>query len=147
LLDLPAPDPDGLDPLPLEQALARLEAAQLVEHNLDRRQLRLHPLIHDFVRQRAETGCAGRVLDGLASELDRARAILALRADRLSEIARALASLSSRDSRTAATGALPDLCRMLRVEAHALSQPPTRSLGCPIRPSSLTPLHCTAARV
>jgi hypothetical protein len=144
MLDLPTLDPDGFDPVPLDQALARLEAAQLVERNLDRGQLRLHPLIQDFARQREEADSTGRMLDHLARELDGAKAILGLRADRLSEIARAFGSLSSRD---ATSGALPDLSRLLRVEAHALSltADPISRLPDPAQLAYAAALHGRAA--
>jgi WD40 repeat protein len=120
MLELPAPDPDGFDPPPLEQALARLETAQLVERDRRRGQLRLHPLIQDFALQRGEFGSAAQVLDRVVRELDSARPPLALPTDRLSEVARALEGLSRSAGGSAAAGAVVDLCRLLRVEAHAL---------------------------
>jgi WD40 repeat protein len=121
MLELPAPDPGGFDPPPLERALFQFETSQLVERNRDRQHLRLHPLIYDFARQRQESGSASRVLDRVARELDGGRAILALSGDRLGEIARAVDSLSKLGSGSEAGGALTELCRLLRAEAHALS--------------------------
>jgi WD40 repeat protein len=121
MLDLPEPDPDGFDPAPLEQALVRLEAAQLVERDQRRGQLRLHPLIQDFAQQQWERGASAHLLHRVARELNGAASILLMPADRLSEVARALEVLSKLDSGSKTARAVADVCRLLRVEAHAMS--------------------------
>jgi len=118
MLELPAPDPDGFDPPPLEQALFQLEMAQLVERNRERGQLRLHPLIQDFARRRQRPESTAQVLADLVQALDTAKPILALSVDRLNEIARALDSLSKLHIEPPA---LAHLSRLLRLEATTLS--------------------------
>jgi hypothetical protein len=146
MLELPTLDPDGFDPSPLDQALARLEAAQLVERNLNRRQLRLHPLIQDFAL-RQESGSTALFLDRIARKLDGARAILARRADRLSEVARALETLSKYNGGSGAAAVLADLCRLLRVESRALSltADPISGTPDPAQLAYLAALHGRAA--
>src|SRR5262249_11143797 len=104
MIELPAPDLEGFDPPPLEIALERLESAQLIDRNRERGQLHLHPLIQDFARQRQDLGDAARLLDRIVRELNGARSILALRAERLAEVARALESLSNHGRQSAAAG-------------------------------------------
>jgi hypothetical protein len=120
MLQRPESRPDGFDLPPIEQALAHLQAAQLVERDRTRGQLRLHPLIQDFALQQGDSGSTIQVFDHVARELDSARPILALASDRLSEVARALERLSKSHGASAAAGEVVDLSRLLRVEAHAL---------------------------
>jgi WD40 repeat protein len=143
MLELPAPDPDGFDPPPLEQALARLEAAQLVERNRSRGQLRLHPLIQDFSRQQQEPGSAAGSIERVERQLEGATAVLGVPTGRLGVVARAFESLSRLDSGSAAAGAVADLCRLLRVEAHALSVTTDPSSGSanPAQLAYLAALH------
>jgi hypothetical protein len=147
MLELPVADPDDIDPPPLEQALARLEAAQLVERNWERRQLRLHPLIQFFAQQRQELGTPARVLERVKHELNSARSILALPVGHLSEAVRALEILSKLDSGSGAAGGVVDLCRMLRVEAHAVSLTAYTSSGAvdPAQLAYAAALHGQAA--
>ena len=120
MLQLPESRPDGFDLPPIEQALAHLQAAQLVERDRTRGQLRLHPLIQDFALQQGDSASTIHVFDHVARELNSARPILALASDRLSEVARALEGLSKSHGASAAAGEVVDLSRLLRVEAHAL---------------------------
>jgi WD40 repeat protein len=147
MLKLPGADPDGLDPPPLEQALSRLEAAQLVERNREQGKARLHPLIHDFTQRRQELGSIARVLDRVARELDAAAAILAIRIERLSEIARSLDSLSKLASGSGDGAVVADLCRLLRVEAQSLSltAEPASGTADPAQLAYLAGLHGRAA--
>jgi hypothetical protein len=120
MLEPLAPDPDDFDPPPLEDALVRLETAQLLERNRERRQLRLHPLIQDFAQGQWHPDGSGRLLENLARQLENPEAILAMPADRLGEIGRALEVLSKLDPSSAAGRAIADSSRMLRIEAHTL---------------------------
>ena len=61
------------------------------------------------------------MLEHVARELDGANPILALPTNCLAEVARALKSLSKLDTELEASGAVVDLCRLLRFEAYALS--------------------------
>src|SRR5207245_8391271 len=100
----------------------------------------------DFARQREEPPSTGRMLDRLARELDGARAVLSIRADRLSEVARAFATLSNHTG-SGPGGALPDLCRLLRVAAPALSltADPISALPDPAQLAYAAALHQRAA--
>jgi WD40 repeat protein len=116
MLELPEPNSNDLDPPPLERALALLSSAQLLERNQERAQLRLHPLIQDFVRRRQEQGDIARMLEHVA---EAASPILDLPVDHLSDVTSALEILSKLESGSG----IADLCRLLRVESDALRHP------------------------
>jgi len=120
MLELPVTDPDDFDLPLLERALERLEVAQLLERNPSRRQLRLHPLIQDFVR-RQEGANSALFLDRIVYNLESGRTILTLPAGALSEVARALDPLSKLGDGSGAAEAVGDICRLLRVESYALA--------------------------
>ena len=120
LVELPAGDPEwGNDPL--EDALVRLDMAQLLERNRERQQIRLHPLIRDFARDRRDGAFTGGLAATVAQHLATAEHVLATPASSLAEVALALESFASMDGRAKDDiSAIGKRCRMLRLEAHSL---------------------------
>jgi WD40 repeat protein len=130
MLELPITDPDDFDQPLLDRALERLEVTQLLERNRPRRQLRLHPLIQDFVR-RKEGADSALFLDRIVHNLETGGTILSLPAGALSGVVRALDPLSKLGDGSRAGEAVGDICRLLRVESYALASTADPASGTP----------------
>jgi NB-ARC domain len=130
LVKMPAGDPEW-DEDPLEDTLARLDMAQLIERNRERQQIRLHPLIRDFARDHRDGAFTGGLAATVAQHLGTAEYLLATPASSLAEIALALGSFASMDGGAKDdTGAIGTCCRILRLGAHWGASGFVETFGC-----------------
>jgi hypothetical protein len=119
MVALPAGDPLDLDPDTAGQALTRLADAQLLERN-QAQELRLHPLIHRFLGERADAGFRIALGDRLLANLQDPRRYATAPLAAVLRLAADLDRTGLEGSRTEAAAQLADLVRLLTAEAYNL---------------------------
>ncbi len=121
------------DPDPLAVALARLDTAQLIERNRDYYQIRLHPLIREFVLALGDSEVVRSIIESASSRLGDATELLNLPAEDLpglAQIVEPLAHLAETPAKAAQ--AIEAVCRVLRLGGHGLRLTADATTGKPI---------------
>ncbi len=114
------PPPDPLEPDWNEAALERLTVLQMVERHAEARAVRLHPLIREFAACQQPEGFVSELAAGLDRRLGSVNRLLALPAAALPAITGALESFLASTRREDEVA--QRICRLLRLQAHALWQ-------------------------